>query len=330
MARHTVRSPKAGRYRALKYIGIGTAAFAVVFVVYSYWLVASTLDGIKGPPVTNLAGEVVEEPLALPAGPRTILVLGTDARVDEDPETGTRTDTMIIMKADPDKKMLSMLSIPRDTWVDVPGKWSMKINGAYVYGLGPLAVEAVEQVSNVDIDYYMVVDWTAFRQFIDTIGPVHICVPNDLYDPIHEFRLEEGCQDLNGFESLQYVRFRHDARGDLGRIERQQDFVKQMAGQVSSLGLITKAPKLMSIVKDNVITDMPGGELLALGNLLRQVPQDKIVAYEAPGALGRRSGQSVILIDEEEMAATVAEFQGLEPPVEAPEDSSAGFDGDDT
>jgi len=330
MARHTVRSPRAGLYRALKYIGIGTAALAVVFVAYSYWLVTSTLNSIKGPPVTNLAGEIIEVPPALPAGPRTILVLGTDARSDDDVETGSRTDTMIIMRADPDKNMVSMLSIPRDTWVDVPGKWSMKINGAYVYGLGPLAVETVEQVSNVDIDYYMVVDWTAFRQFIDTIGPLHICVPNDLYDPIHEFRLEEGCQDLNGFESLQYVRFRYDARGDLGRIERQQDFVKQMAGQVSSLGLITKLPKLMNIVKDNVITDMPGSELLALGNLLRQIPQDKIETYEAPGALGRRSGQSVILIDEEEMAVTVAKFQGVDPLTEAPEDPTAVIDGDDT
>lgn len=326
MARHQVEGSGSRWITVFKGFVLALVTVGVGFGSYSYWLVQETLSGVQAPPVTNSQGEVVKAPQqALPPGPRTILVLGTDARDKE--EATSRTDTMLLLRVDPETKKATLISIPRDTWVQVPGQGSMKINAAHVYGQGPLAKSTVEELTGMTVNYYLTMDWRAFRQFVDAVGPVKVYIPKKIYDPIHDFRLAKGCQTLNGYEALQYVRFRHDSRGDIGRIERQQAFMKAISGQAMSFRIIPKIPRIMSIVGNNTVTDMPSGEIYALGNLLRQIPKNKIETVMIPGDLGRKRGQSVIIPAKDdilEMTRRIEAGEPATPPAPKDDGSSSG------
>lgn len=205
-----------------------------------------------------------------------VLLLGTDEGDSEDfdKDIPKRTDAMLLVSFDPDKNRVSILSLPRDTRVEIPGRRGYdKINAAYAYGGVKLAKRTVSNLLQVPIDYYMQVDWQGFIKVVDMLGGVDLDVEKnmDYEDPYAdlEIHLKKGYQHLDGNKAGQYVRFRHDEMGDIGRAERQQKFLKALSKQAFTVGNMVKMPVIISTATDYVHTDMDFITMIRAANCLR-------------------------------------------------------------
>ena len=167
-----------------------------------------------------------------------ILLLGTDRRSDV-PTTGSdaqaptwlpgqqRSDTIMVVHVDADRRGASVISIPRDSWVQVPGYGSAKINAAFSFAGPSLAVETVEQLTGLRIDHLAVVDWAGFADLTDAIGGVTVTVPQTVTDSARGITWTEGKHTLDGEQALAYVGERYGLPGgDLDRVRRQQNFLR--------------------------------------------------------------------------------------------------------
>ncbi|MFC3041517.1 LCP family protein [Virgibacillus xinjiangensis] len=179
------------------------------------------------------------------------LLLGVDER---DGDSG-RSDTMILLSANPNTDSMKMLSIPRDTYVNIPGRGMDKINHAYAFGGVALSVQTVEEAFDIPVHYYARVNMEGFQQGIDAIGGV--TVRNDMAFSQGGTNFPEGEIQLNGQEALEYIRMRkNDPRGDLGRNERQRQVITAAMQQAASFSSIGKVDDILSILGSNVQTDM--------------------------------------------------------------------------
>jgi LCP family protein required for cell wall assembly len=222
----------------------------------------------------------------------TILVMGLDFRDWEAGNGPPRTDTMILMTLDPLSKTAGMLSIPRDLWVSIPGFESGKINTAYQLGEafdfpggGPgLAVQTVEQLLGISINYYAQVDFVAFVHLIDEIGGVKIDIPEEIeVDPIgvgNIKTLKPGVQTLPGNVALAYARARNTVGGDFDRAQRQQQVILGVKDRILSFDLIpvliAKAPVLYGEISSGINTNMSFEQIIRLGLLSQQIPEENI------------------------------------------------------
>ena len=191
-----------------------------------------------------------------------VLLLGID---DGDSEASNsepkRTDAMIIASFDPEAHKISTISLPRDTMVILPGHTEYeKINAAYTYGGVAMAKQTVANLLRIPIHYYALANWQGFIEIINLIGGVDLYVDKDMHyeDPWANLKIDikHGYQHLDGEKSGQYVRFRSDELGDIGRVQRQQKFLKALGLQMFSVENITKIPKLLATAKEYVETDM--------------------------------------------------------------------------
>ncbi|GEN87139.1 LCP family protein [Oceanobacillus sp. FSL W8-0428] len=180
-----------------------------------------------------------------------ILLLGVDER---DGDAG-RSDTMILLSLNPKTDSMVMLSIPRDTYVNIPGRGMDKINHAYAFGGTQLSVETVEQAFDLPVHSYIRVNMEGFEQGIDALGGVTVQNSTAFSQDGHEFN--EGNVNLNGEEALSYIRMRkQDSRGDMGRNERQRDVIVAAMDEAASFSSITKASNILDILGNNVQTDL--------------------------------------------------------------------------
>lgn len=180
-----------------------------------------------------------------------LLLLGVDQR----PGDKGRSDTMILMSLNPITDSMLMLSIPRDTYVDIPGRGMDKINHAYAFGDVELAVQTVENTFDLPVHLYARVNMEGFKEGIDALGG--ITVNNDLAFSQGGNQFSEGKIHLNGKESLDYIRMRKkDPRGDLGRNDRQRKVVVAAIEEAASFSSITKVGSILEIVGGNVKTDL--------------------------------------------------------------------------
>ncbi|MGI6263037.1 MAG: LCP family protein [Succiniclasticum sp.] len=191
-----------------------------------------------------------------------VLLLGID---DGDSEAAKsepkRTDAIVVMSFDPDEHKISMVSIPRDTMVRLPGHRDYdKINAAYAYGGVAMAKQTVANLLRIPIHYYALVNWQGFIEVMNIIGGVDLYVDKDMHyeDPYADLVIDikHGYQHLDGKKSGQYVRFRADELGDIGRVQRQQKFLKALGLQMFSVNNITKIPSIVATVDKYVETDM--------------------------------------------------------------------------
>ncbi len=224
----------------------------------------------------------------------TMLILGIDERCDE---TGpTRTDTMMVLSLDPVSMAGTMLSIPRDLWVEIPGFGVEKINQAHRLGElydypegGPgLAIDTVEGLLGVNVRYYLTVNFDAFVEIIDEIGGIEVLVPEDIndtaypdncygYDP---FYISAGEHDLDGQTALKYARTRATFGGDVDRAGRQQQVIMAARDKILRLDmiprLILQSPALWAILQNNVRTNLAIDEIIQLGLLAQEIPEGSI------------------------------------------------------
>lgn len=180
-----------------------------------------------------------------------ILLLG----VDERPGDKGRSDTIILLSINPNTDSMIMLSIPRDTYVNIPGRGMDKINHAYAFGDVDLAVQTFEEAFNLPVHYYVRVNMEGFKEGVDALGGVTIQNDQEFSQGGNQF--SKGTIHLNGTQALDYVRMRkNDPRGDLGRNDRQRKVITAAIDEFASFSSITKVGNILDIIGGNVKTDL--------------------------------------------------------------------------
>jgi LCP family protein required for cell wall assembly len=251
-------------------------------------------------------GESPESPSAM-----NLLVIGSDRRPNEEGQNG-RSDTIILVHIDPDNDYLSVLSLPRDLRVNVPGHGMEKINAAYSFGGAALCIKTVEQVTGVDIDHYMEVDFGAFSDMTNALGGVYVDVDRRYYSQNPDYELidlQPGYQLMGGADALDYVRFRHDRNMDFGRMERQQRFLSEVREQAMGWNLTLRLPRLVSALFSNIATDLAADDFIKLAWWLIGMDGSRIRQLTVVGDTATIAGGSYVLLDEEALAKAVGEFQ---------------------
>jgi LCP family protein required for cell wall assembly len=234
-----------------------------------------------------------------------ILLLGSDSRAARDePENGetARTDTVILVHIQVDRKSAQLISIPRDTWLPVAGHGNNKINAAYAFGGAPLTVQTVEDFTKVRIDHVVLIDFYGFKDVIDALDGVDILVDQDftsIHPPHRKFH--QGLQHMNGEVALDYSRQRKQFKdGDFSRIEHQQQVIKAVMERAASKGLLTDAPKLNAFVRAtaNALTLDKDLSAFDLALELRHLRSNDLTFITNPSkGVGTAGGQSVVFAD---------------------------------
>jgi LCP family protein required for cell wall assembly len=246
-----------------------------------------------------------------------ILLLGINQRKND---IG-RSNVTCMVTVDTDTKDVSMLWVPRDSRVKIPGHGWNKIGHAYAYDGHKLSEQTVADLLGVPIDYYVAINMDGFKKVIDALGGVDINVDKRMYyyDPYDEgevdndglIDLKPGMQHMDGNAALQYVRFRHDEMGDIGRIERQQKFAKALLADVISPSIITKIPNVIKEANSVFKTDMPVSEMLSVAKIITDAYKQGLKTDMVPGKPMYIDEISYWLPDVMEMRKQIAQIMGL-------------------
>jgi polyisoprenyl-teichoic acid--peptidoglycan teichoic acid transferase len=232
-----------------------------------------------------------------------ILVMGVDSNGRNTQRfLNTRSDTMMVVSVDPSAKKVSVVSIPRDSRVTIAGGHGEdKINSAHAYGGPALAVETVNDNFGVPIDKYVVVDAQGLKKLADIVGPVDILVEKKMNYVDHaaglNVALKPGLQALTPAGVEEYVRYRHDAKGDIGRIERQQWFLRQVSKKLQDPSIILKLPDLYQCASQSVMTDLSVDEMAKLAAFGKDIKMSQIETATVPGKAIMFKGGSYWLPD---------------------------------
>jgi LCP family protein required for cell wall assembly len=215
-----------------------------------------------------------------------------------------RSDTIMILHIDGDRQHASVISIPRDSWVSIPGFGMNKINAAFSFGGPSLYVQTIEQLTGLRIDHLAVIDLQGFANLTDALGGVTIDVPRTVTNTMTGQVWHAGVQKLNGEQALLYVRQRYGLPGgDFDRIKRQQYFLRQLMRQTLSAGTLANPFKFhsaLSAVAKNLSVDdeFSNGEIRSLAFSLRDLRSDDVDFLTVPLlGTGTRGAASVVLLD---------------------------------
>lgn len=217
-----------------------------------------------------------------------ILILGIDDGIPGNEAAGRWADTLILTSFRQETGEIRFLSIPRDTMVTIPGRKNPeKINAAYYYGGAPLAVQTTAQLLNISIQEYVAIDIDALVSLVDALGGIDLYVETnmDYEDPSAELsiHLQKGYQHLNGDAVQKYLRYRSDDLGDIGRVKRQQRFIKAVYEKISQAETITKLPALSDVLKNKVSTSIDPLDMLQMASILRSLQAEQPQAIMLPG-----------------------------------------------
>lgn len=247
-----------------------------------------------------------------PRGAMNILLVGVDKRdnltrkqqnqLKLGREVGERTDTMMVIHLSEDHSRVTVVSLPRDTWTEIPGKGTHKINSAYQFGGAPLAVKAVQHTTGLKIDRYIEVNVLGFIDVVDSLGGVTVCTPVPINDPKTGLNLAAGTHELPGVQALGYARTRATVRSDLDRIDRQQQVISALLNEALSAQTLANPAKLASFVNSTLKTIKvdPDDGLIGLVTQMRDVSLDNVKFATVPLAdldFKTSTGESAVLWD---------------------------------
>ena len=286
----------------------------------------------EGPaPVPSLAAGM-PTPTLIPTGEPwagservNVLLMGIDRRPGE--AFISRTDSMMIISIDPTNDSASILSVPRDLYVIIPGRGRDRINTAFVYGSAgnnpaggaALAMQTVEYNLGVPINHYVLVDFSAVIQGIDALGGIDVYVPSDIsdptfpdmyygYDPLY---IPAGQHHFDGTMALKYARTRH-ADNDFNRARRQQQMLLAVRDKALGLGvasLLARAPVLYQQLEQGIRTDLSLDQIVRLANTASNIPSDSIrnevLDYEYVSSYRTEAGAQVLVLNNEKAAALI-------------------------
>ncbi len=228
-------------------------------------------------------------------GPLNILVAGVDPRtglthheevvLHVGNDVSSNSDTLMLAHVSADRSRVTVVSIPRDSWVNIPGHGMSKINAAYGYGGARLMVQTVEQATGLTINDYVEVDFLGFVKVIDALGGVNICLPQALNDAYSGLHLSAGTHHVNGITALAYVRDRHSfPTSDLARIQDQQRLVSTALSQAIHSGLLANPVRLSQFISASLsaLTVNQGLNVSALADQMRGISTRDVTFTTVP------------------------------------------------
>lgn len=233
-----------------------------------------------------------------------VLVVGLD-----DVEEVHRSDSILLVRIDFDHKLVKAMSIPRDTRVQIRGHKIEKLNHSYAYGGLELLRETVINLTGMPIDYYIIINYKSFPRIVDAIGGVKLNVTKKMRytDNAQNLHIDitPGLQHMNGEQALKFVRFRHDALGDVGRMQRQQVFVSAVLDKVLSPAIIPRLRDLTESIIAMVKTDIPIQTALQLAWYVKDINTKNVEFFTMPGSSGYIGTVSYWIPDLQAMAAKI-------------------------
>lgn len=229
-----------------------------------------------------------------------LLLAGTDQRADE----ASRSDTIIYAALRPVDRKIEMVSIPRDSLVEIPGYGEDKINAAMAYGGTELLQQTVENLVNNRVDHTVLINFESFADIIDAMGGIRINVEEDMYLPEEGIDLKAGEQKLNGHDALAFVRWRGDGTGDIGRMERQSQFMQALSEKIRHL-TPWRAVMTLWTVQREIETDLSLLDILKLGWDFIGMDSDALeyqhFLYDTPYI----NGISYVILDDQSVNETI-------------------------
>ncbi|WP_344690707.1 LCP family protein [Blastococcus jejuensis] len=262
--------------------------------------------------ISDVFGDLDEDARPAPATPAqeagedpvTFLLVGSDTRGEtlegEDPDG--RSDAIMIARFSADRRHAQLISIPRDSWVDIPGHGMNKINASYAFGGPSLLIATVEQLTDVRIDHYVAIDFDGIIQVTDDLGGVDVVVAETTRNGPYTF--PAGVNHLNGEQARWYLAQRYGLQGgDFDRVKRQQQYLRSMFGKLFSSDTFTNPGRLdsalLAVTSAVSIDDSLGnGDLLSLAYSMRNVTPDNVDFFTAPvEGTGREGAASVVYLD---------------------------------
>jgi polyisoprenyl-teichoic acid--peptidoglycan teichoic acid transferase len=241
--------------------------------------------------------------------PLDVLVLGVDRRPISDEGESTRSDTMMLVRVIPATGEVKLLSVPRDLYVEVKSGEKNRINTAYAYGGVEQARAVMEDLTGVDIDNYVVVDFNGFEEVIDAMGKVRVNVGSGVFPA--SWNMGEGFERLNGHKALKYARYRGTPGADLDRIDHQQKLLAALRRQALRWDTVTRLPAIIKITNENVNTDLGILQVIPLARaLVINGENNKMATAELEGKpTSLPDGEQVLVPDEEANEATLEDFR---------------------
>jgi LCP family protein required for cell wall assembly len=295
---------------------LSIGGYVAVHVYNNYKRIVSDSAATKG------ADKVLDQPEQSQAGasvpPATILVLGYDHRA-ADGNAPSRSDTLMLVHVDPKGKWLTMLSLPRDLGVEIPGYGLNKLNAAYSFGGAPLAIETIKHLLGVHINYIVALNFRGFVQTVDAFHGVYLDVDQRYFhvsglggEAWSSVNLLPGYRLLNGAQALSYARYRH-TDSDIYRLARQQAFVREFKRRVGVLSSVQNVLHLTDIMGENVRVrgatgHTPGLNTLAnYARLLTSIPRSRILQLRIVGDQGA-GGSIYVQSSQGELQTAVDQF----------------------
>lgn len=306
---HQQQQPKnRSANRLLKVLAIIALLMLVATMALVAWIHYSTIGKIET--IKNAFPEEDTRPaVAASNTSKNFLILGSDSRISAgDPshwEAGAqRTDTMMLVQLSEKNNTLTFMSIPRDSWVDIPGHGQAKINAAYSKGGPQLTIQTVEQLTGVRIDHFALVDFTTFTRLTDALGGVTIPTV-------------EGDKTMNGEQALRFVRERYAlAGGDFDRVKRQQAWIRAVIKKALSKEVLTSpttALELVETVSGDTATDdkLTTSKMVSYALSAKNLRNQNITFITSPysGTGTSDDGQSIVLLDKNRLTPLMEAWQ---------------------
>lgn len=261
----------------------------------------------EAPAIQTTAPEMLENTDQI-----NILLLGGDSRKKDEIHSA---DSLMIVSIDPATKKMKLLSILRDTYVNIPGYGEDRISRAITMGGSSLAMKSAEELTGIPIQYYLYMDMQSFIRLIDSIGGIDLEVEKNMNyvdsneDSMYEIHLKKGYQHLDGIQALQYVRFRHDAMSDFARTERQRKFLKAVVIELLTRTKVTELPKLILFFEPYIETNLNVDDMIKLGKLGFEIDREGIDSIQLPPMelIQEKSvnGNAVLYVEPEQLKSYV-------------------------
>jgi len=306
--------PKPKRRRRALWITLGSIAAVIAIVVgVVVWNVAAALNQVErfDLGVEDANRPAPAQPDASGHRPLNILLIGTDARDHAQGDSiinqlGSRSDTMMLVHIPADRKNVQVMSIMRDSWVEIPGHGQAKVNAALSYGGVPMLVQWIEGTFGQRVDHAAIIDFEGFKGMTDAVGgvTVHNDIAFDTGNTTPALHFDQGDIKLDGVHALAFVRERYAyADGDYQRVRNQQAYLKGFMEQVLSRDTLTDPAKLTALLGAvtpylAVDTSFDQGTMLGLGNELRGIRAGDVRMFTMPTTgTGMVGDQSVVFVD---------------------------------
>ena len=235
---------------------------------------------------------------------------------------GGRSDTMLLVHISKDRDKAYLVSFPRDSLVTIPAHLSTngktqiparenKLNAAFSFGGAPLLIETIESETNLKIDHYIEISFAGFAGIVNALGGIEVCTKVDIDDPKSHLVLSAGTHTLDGIEALKYVRTRDfDGRGDIGRMQRQQQFMSSVLNKATSTGVLLNPIKIVNFMNAAISTvkmdeNLSKEDLLNLAKQMRGLSSGNVRTLTVPlsTANGRAAGVGSVVIWDEALSA---------------------------